>query len=286
MLSNDLDAILWRARFDELHPVLYRFLLRMTGYDEDMAKDYLSEVFIILVEKDRSKRVEINKQFAYAVASNVLMHHRRSFVSHRRIEEKGFIPTALLDGEARSAVNPESIHQREEMAKTVRKVLSALPEGVRLGWVLHRVDGMTIEDTAQAIRRSLTTTKEYVHRGDAALEGLRTSSVGGAKGGATSVGGASSVGNGERALGGAAGGRGTSDAGAIDGGSTPAMCEPTPPATGIFAAPNGSGNACTIAPPCSAGTALGKASSSTNGDAGTTYLPTEQRDAAIQEPSS
>jgi hypothetical protein len=51
--------------------------------------------------------------------------------------------------------------------------------------------------------------------------------------------------------------------GSTDGGTTPATCDSTAPATGIFAAPTGSGSACTLASPCSAGTALGKASSNT-----------------------
>jgi hypothetical protein len=45
--------------------------------------------------------------------------------------------------------------------------------------------------------------------------------------------------------------------------TTPTACDPTPPSSGVFAAPTGSGSACTLASPCSAGTALGKASSNT-----------------------
>jgi hypothetical protein len=78
-------------------------------------------------------------------------------------------------------------------------------------------------------------------------------------GGRPSAGGATGAGNiigggGTVATGGTTGGGGT---------TAPTTCDATPPASGAFASPTGSGNTCSIASPCPLGTALGKASSST-----------------------
>ncbi|MBI4670531.1 MAG: RNA polymerase sigma factor [Chloroflexi bacterium] len=143
----------------ELAQPLLRYLERYVG-DRAVAEDLWQET---LVRMDKglasfAGRSSI-KTWAFAIASRVAADYFRAPERRTRIVE--------LD-EATELLDPErEIAERlvgDEMNQCVRQVIDSLPDTYRAALILHDLEGLSAEQTAEICECSVATAKIRIHR--------------------------------------------------------------------------------------------------------------------------
>ena len=145
---------------ERLTPDLRRYLQRYIG-EPSAAEDLLQET-LIRIERGLTGfqgRSSI-KTWAFAIATRVAADYRRA-PEHK-------VDVVEIDEASAEPDTAESIEKRlviDEMNSCVRKVIDSLPEDYRAPLVLHELQGLTAEDTANICGSSVATAKIRIHRG-------------------------------------------------------------------------------------------------------------------------
>lgn len=151
------------ASFDqvtrELSPGLRHYLRRLVG-EENIADDLLQETLIRIAQGLASfNGLSTLKTWAFAIATNVATDHLRKPERRRLvvdIAEAGEVPDTGLAIDERIVV--------DEMNACVRQVIASLPDDYRAALVLHDLEGLSAQQTAEACGCSLATAKIRIHR--------------------------------------------------------------------------------------------------------------------------
>lgn len=154
---------------EELSGPLLRYLGRYTG-DRNLAEDLLQETLLRISRGlgGFEQRAEL-KTWAFTIATRVAADYFRQ-PAHR---------LSIVDVEEtpEPADSERAVDQRmviDEMNACVRQVIDSLPEDYRAALVLHDIEGLTAEQTAEIAGCSLATAKIRIHRARARLtEALR-----------------------------------------------------------------------------------------------------------------
>jgi RNA polymerase sigma-70 factor (ECF subfamily) len=143
----------------ELSAALLRYLRHLVG-DETLADDLLQETLLRVARGLGSfNGLSTVKTWAFTIATNVATDHLRKPERRRLIvdvTEAEDTPDTALAIDERIIV--------DEMSACVRQVIESLPEDYRTALVLHDLEGMTAEQTAQSCGCSLATAKIRIHR--------------------------------------------------------------------------------------------------------------------------
>jgi len=144
---------------EELWRPLLQYLRRYTG-DPDLAEDLLQETLIRIGRglPGFEGRAQL-KTWAFSIATRVAADHFRRPANRARIID--------LDERAEPAGSDHSVEQRlvvDEMNDCVRQVIDSLPEDYRAALVLHDLEGLTAEQTAEISGCSVPTAKIRIHR--------------------------------------------------------------------------------------------------------------------------
>jgi len=149
----------------DLSPSLRSYFERMVG-DPVTAEDLLQESLIKISKglagfEGRSSL----KTWAYTIATRVAIDYSRR--SDKRQNVVG------LD-EAQEPRDPHADISEafivDEMNTCIREVIDSLPEDYRAALVLHDLEGLTAQETADICGTSLATAKIRIHRGRRRLE--------------------------------------------------------------------------------------------------------------------
>jgi RNA polymerase sigma-70 factor, ECF subfamily len=160
-----------RRACDELvqhySPRVYSIALRLTGNPLD-AEEVLQETFINACRSiDAFEGQSSLNTWLYRIATNNglmrLRRHRVPTVSLDAPDEKGegdFRPQNLRDwGE-----EPESAALTAELRATMNQAVAALPETLRLAFVLRDLEGLSTEEAAHALDITPQALKVRLHR--------------------------------------------------------------------------------------------------------------------------
>ena len=153
----------------EISIPLHRYLTRYVG-DREIAADLLQETLLRIARglPGFEQRAEL-KTWAFSIATRVAAYHFRQPANRISVVE-------MSESTEREDSEP-SIEQRlvvDEMNACVRQVIDSLPEDYRAALLLHDIEGLTAEQTAEASGCSLPTAKIRIHRARARLtEALR-----------------------------------------------------------------------------------------------------------------
>jgi RNA polymerase sigma factor (sigma-70 family) len=211
-LAADLDRAFPALVADHTNR-LYTIALRLLGDPrdaEEVAQDALVRAYRAIAGYPPERTTELRlRPWLASIAIN-LAHNRRRRHDDRRppeqlepLVEGGYDPAdhAALTG-------PEAASRRESIAELAALLLE-LPPAVRAAIILRHVDGLSVAETAEALRRPEGTVKAQVARG---LERMRARIAAGAADEPGAAGGAGSR-------------HSTSSLQAIDGGRTFAAAE-------------------------------------------------------------
>jgi len=143
----------------ELSPPLLRYLRRLVG-DEALADDLLQETLIRMAGGlgGFAGRASV-KTWAFSIATRTAADHFRKPQSRLRlvdISEAEEVPDGALLADERLVV--------DEMNGCVRQVIDSLSEDYRAALVLHALEGLSAEQTAEICGCSLAAAKIRIHR--------------------------------------------------------------------------------------------------------------------------
>lgn len=146
---------------------IYRLALRMMGNEAD-AEDVLQETFLSAFRSiDRFEERSSLSTWLYRIASNAaLMRLRRKEPIQVSVEE----PIERDDGDMMPrqffdfCCLPEETLLREEAAEVMAEAMERLPHTLRSVFVLRDVEGLSTEETAQALNLSISAVKSRLMR--------------------------------------------------------------------------------------------------------------------------
>ena len=158
-----MESHAWPASFDplarELSPPLLRYLTRYVG-DAATADDLLQETLVRVLRglPGFAGRSSV-KTWAFSIATHVAADHFRR-------PENGIQIVELDEAMGAQADTPDVDEHLviDEMNQCVRKVIASLPADYRAALVVHDLEGLTAQQTAEVCECSLATAKIRIHR--------------------------------------------------------------------------------------------------------------------------
>ena len=152
--------------FDELYnryaERIRKFLFSLT-WDQDLADDYLQEVFLRLYRaRDRYSPSGKFSTYIYQIAKNYYLNQRRRNrrcheVSMSHVDRNGRRPFENI--RANTRVEPE-VHLMEEYRRwRIRQAIRALPQGQQLVFVMSHFENMKYEEIARVLKVPVGTVK-------------------------------------------------------------------------------------------------------------------------------
>ena len=170
--SQNGDAAALEALVRTHQDRVYGFAVRMCRNVED-AKDILQETFLGVIRSIREFREESKfSTWLYRIASNACLKKRRRGV-HDPTPEKELSLDDLMprpDSEGRKpeiadwSDNAERALLRGELSARMEAAIDKLPKDYKIVLVLRDVEGLSAEETAQAVGLSVPAVKSRLHR--------------------------------------------------------------------------------------------------------------------------
>ncbi len=182
MTSNDEITLVQRlqsgdqaafAELVEVHsPHIYHLALRMLG-DEAEAEDVLQETFLSAFKNIDSfeGRASLSTWLHRIAANAALMRLRKKQPLFLSVDEAtdssngNLVPKAFFDW----CCLPESELLTDEARAKMRAAVEALPEKLRVVFVLRDIEGLSTEETAEVLGLSLSAVKSRLMRARMAL---------------------------------------------------------------------------------------------------------------------
>jgi RNA polymerase sigma-70 factor (ECF subfamily) len=131
------------------------YLRRLTG-SASLSEDLVQQTFVSLVRgRGRFARGAKFKPWLYAIATNAARD------AHRR----GRFERVTDDGTAGASETVDPIERDEGLNRQVHAALAQLPGGQREAIVMHRFEGLSFSEIAQATGLSESAVKVRAHRG-------------------------------------------------------------------------------------------------------------------------
>lgn len=151
---------------------VYGFAMRMCRNVED-AKDILQETFLGMVRSLREFREESKfSTWLYRIAANACLKKRRRGVHDPTPDQELSLDELMPrpDAEGRKPEIPdwsddaERALLRGELASKMEAAIDKLPKDYKIVLVLRDVEGLSAEETAQALGLSVAAVKSRLHR--------------------------------------------------------------------------------------------------------------------------
>ncbi|MEK7240570.1 MAG: RNA polymerase sigma factor [Gemmatimonadota bacterium] len=152
---RDGDPRAERTLYDQHVDRVYRLAHRMTG-DETLARDFTQDAFVRAFEKIGDFRGDASlATWLHAIAVNVILNGLKK-VKRIRAREEGM-----------DELPEVTVVQREaepDLKRRLHVAIDALPDGYRMVFVMHDVEGYTHEEIATALGIQPGTSKAQLFR--------------------------------------------------------------------------------------------------------------------------
>lgn len=152
-----MDAI--GALYDQHHESIFRYVWLRVG-DRQLAEDLTGDVFLRMLDALPSYR-SIGLPFRawlYRIAHNLLVDH------FRRSKRRASTPIEAAEDRP-NEVDTASSAERKLLVERVNHALAALDAPQREVMALRFVNGLSLQETAQAMGKSEAAVKSLQHRG-------------------------------------------------------------------------------------------------------------------------
>jgi RNA polymerase sigma-70 factor (ECF subfamily) len=163
--QGDLTAFeeVYRAHSGRLYSVAFRML----GNPAD-AEDLLQEIFLAAHRKLESFRGESALgTWLYRLAVNLCLDYLRS-----RTGRASQMTDALEDDTSLPDMSSRGLAERAVTRMDLERALTQLPDGCRMAFVLHDIEGLEHREVAQAMGIAEGTSKSQVHKARLRLRAL------------------------------------------------------------------------------------------------------------------
>ena len=161
------DVAAYDALVRKYERQIFRIAQNVTQHRED-AEDVMQDAFLKAYEKlDQFKGNAKFYTWLVRIAVNESLMRLRKRRAGKMVSidedletEEGTVPRDLADW----APNPEQNYNQAELAEILRKTIQGLPQGFRLVFVLRDVEGLSTEETAEALGLSVPAVKSRLLR--------------------------------------------------------------------------------------------------------------------------
>ena len=158
--NRDALAVMLRR----LQDPWYRMSLSLLG-DADLAHDATQETAVRFVRQLRTFRGDSQlRTWSLGICLNVVRELRRSRRGHLLLEDETGLPPRWDP-----YPSPDAAAETAEESESLRSMLAGLPERQREALVLRFFEGLSVEQTARAMRCAQGTVKATVHHALGAL---------------------------------------------------------------------------------------------------------------------
>lgn len=169
--NGDLAA--FEKLIENYQKKVYNIVYRMIGNPDD-ASELTQEVFIRVFRSIRNFKEE--SQFStwiYKIATNICLDEFRKQKKHKVISldeeiksDEGEMKRQIEDNKPQ----PDIIAERNELKKTVRNAILALPDEYRIVIIMRDIKGLSYEEIAQITKCPEGTVKSRINRARKALK--------------------------------------------------------------------------------------------------------------------
>jgi RNA polymerase sigma-70 factor (ECF subfamily) len=171
-LAADLDRgfpVLVEAHASRLYTIAHR-LLGTPGDAEEVAQDALVRAYRALVGYEAARIRELRlRPWLATITVNLARNRRRRVTDRQPAISLGPLVDAGLEPAEQADTGPATQAERTDTRRRLAAALLELPPGMRAAVVLRHVDGLSVAETAAALRLPEGTVKAQVSRGLARL---------------------------------------------------------------------------------------------------------------------
>lgn len=154
-LAREGDSTAISQIFERFHQGIFQYLFYRTG-DPAMAEDLTSDVFICMVRGLPGYRHEHFKGWLFSIARNVAIDHSRKVRSH---------PSLSLNETMPSGNDPvEKVVEGKLTSEILKEALGKLDTDHRDVIILRIIAGLSLDETAGALRKSINAVKGLQRR--------------------------------------------------------------------------------------------------------------------------
>ena len=167
-IRQQQDAASFSKLYEMLSEPIYRFIYFKVD-DQDLAQDLTAEVFLKcwkeLTAQERSE-VKHLRAFVYTIARNVVIDFYRSKENRQSSQSVGLdqVQDHPLTDAAYKAV--EAKIESEQLLVVLKRLKSSYQEVI----VLRHVEGLSLKEISQVMKRTPTSTRVLLHRANQALK--------------------------------------------------------------------------------------------------------------------
>ena len=161
--AQNLDRNALTTIYDEYQPLVYGYIFRRTG-DVEIARDLTAEIFrrfLQAMNQGNGPSVSLRAWF-YRVAHNIVVDH------YRRQEFRQHI--VLNDEICESGDSPDKAVEKRLLAEQVRTAITRLTVDQQQVITLKFLEGLSNQEVAQTIGKSVGAVKALQHRALATLQ--------------------------------------------------------------------------------------------------------------------
>ena len=159
--ETGLDQVGFAQLFDAYYDELQHFIFFKSG-DTEVAEDIIQDAFLKLWEIRSTVRIETARALLYTIATNLFSNR------YKRMKLKFKLQSTIL--EDRTFETPEFEMEIKEFDQKLQRVLSGLNENNRTVFLMNRIDQMTYNEIAAALKISVKAVEKRMKK---ALEHIR-----------------------------------------------------------------------------------------------------------------
>ncbi|MEM8988688.1 MAG: sigma-70 family RNA polymerase sigma factor [Pseudomonadota bacterium] len=158
--------------YQDYHRPLVATLRKMYGDGPPDPEDVANEAFHRIVARDDVGSIDNLKAFVWRIAKNIVLKSRRDSARRSRRDfdvENIFFPEKSYES------TPERIIEAREQLRAINLLLRTMPETRRHAFILHRIEGLSITETARNLGMSRPGAAKHIARAAAQINELFSS---------------------------------------------------------------------------------------------------------------
>lgn len=136
---------------------LRRFLRSRVGNCDDIP-DLVQEVFLRLLRVPNHETIRTPEAYIFTIARHVAVQHQLKAVPHVTLLEVGKITELPI----KSASDPVLEVSAQQCLEELEEALRELPTKVRATFLLHRIEGLTVDQVSERLGITRPMVKKYI----------------------------------------------------------------------------------------------------------------------------
>lgn len=155
-MSKDVCAeVVYRSVFEEQAKEVRNFLYYKCG-NLEQAEDWMQEAFLRLWENCAKVPLEKTKSYLFTIGNRLFL----DYVKHQKVKLK----FTQIKRSQQTNQSPEFLLEEKEFQARLEAAITALPENIRIVFLMNRIDKLTYKKIAERLGISVKTVEKRMHK--------------------------------------------------------------------------------------------------------------------------